>query len=390
MFFSISHDPKNNFIQSYNVGNLYINVDSGWNKKNIDNKIVIYKGYLDSYDIDQVLDMIINQDRPSFTGNFCAIVYDPYNKLIHLKTDRYRSFPVYVNEFVEVTNLQKYDKVCWANNLISIDSDIKTYISTFNIIGVFNETSLSEEDAIKIIEKILIDRTRSFIQHNKLPIRVFLSGGVDSMLVYSYLQRFTDNYELCNYSHFEYDKFWMLNSYEILKNNWGYKQIHHWTTPCIITSGTPGDEFMMRSPLTVDLFLKHYKISMVDLLNDPKNISYMQHTYFNKPENYKIFETRKINPNWSNRRMMLELCNININDFQHWHLGNTLTWTPLRDIEIFKTLLRLPPDILIKQILDSSISMKLIERNKPGLSKMVSKQKNSGNIMENLCGMLFT
>jgi hypothetical protein len=77
-----------------------------------------------------------------------------------------------------------------------------------------------------------------------------------------------------------------------------------------------------------------------------------------------------------------------INDWQHWHLGNTLTWTPLRDLEIFKALLRLPADSAVGQIMNSNISLQLIERNRPGLSALISDQKNTGNVMNNLCRFL--
>jgi hypothetical protein len=77
-----------------------------------------------------------------------------------------------------------------------------------------------------------------------------------------------------------------------------------------------------------------------------------------------------------------------INDWQHWHLGNTLTWTPLRDLEIFKLLLRLPTDLATAQIMNSDISQQLIEKNSPGLTALISDQKNTGNVMNNLCRFL--
>ena len=87
--------------------------------------------------------------------------------------------------------------------------------------------------------------------------------------------------------------------------------------------------------------------------------------------------------------MMWNLCNILVNDWQHWHLGNTLTWTPLRDIEIIKLFLRLPVDDALGQILNSDISCRLIEQNEAGLTRVISDQKNSGNSMKNLVNLYF-
>ena len=82
------------------------------------------------------------------------------------------------------------------------------------------------------------------------------------------------------------------------------------------------------------------------------------------------------------------LCNIVVNDWQHWHLGNTQTWTPLRDLEIFKLFLRLPALEAVPQIMNSHISLELIRRNRPELTQLISDQKNTGNIMRNLSNFL--
>ena len=82
------------------------------------------------------------------------------------------------------------------------------------------------------------------------------------------------------------------------------------------------------------------------------------------------------------------LCNNSVNDWQHWHIGQTLTWTPLRDLEIYKIFLRLRPEDAIPQIMDSAISIELMERNYPGLSNIISDQKNTGNYLKNLADFL--
>ena len=73
-----------------------------------------------------------------------------------------------------------------------------------------------------------------------------------------------------------------------------------------------------------------------------------------------------------------------VNDWQHWHLGNTLHWTPLRDLEILKIIMRLPKENSTNQIVNSEFSTALIERNMPGGSKLISNQKNTGPTLTNL------
>jgi hypothetical protein len=48
--------------------------------------------------------------------------------------------------------------------------------------------------------------------------------------------------------------FYLANSSDI-KKYWGYRQIHHWQMPCVLASGAPGDEFMLRSPTTANQYL---------------------------------------------------------------------------------------------------------------------------------------
>jgi hypothetical protein len=145
---------------------------------------------------------------------------------------------------------------------------------------------------------------------------------------------------------------------------------------------------MLRSPVTVDVFLKLRGRNMIDLLNQDKWQKCLHHTYFNLPKHHIIFADNAPLPKWDRQQMIWNLCNILVNDWQHWHLGNTLTWTPLRDLEIIKLLFRLPVDDALGQIMNSDISCRLIEQNKAGLTRVISDQKNSGNYMKNLVDFL--
>lgn len=376
MFFSITNTKLENFPCSYQYGEFIINTDNGWRQVNTDDVSIIYKGYIDSVDIDQCITDVVNQNDPKYTGNFCAFVLS--DGQIQIKTDRFRSFPIYVSD-TNISNLASSNQVAWADSLVTIHSDFTITETKFNLIGNIDTSILSLDDVLNEITKILDQKIKSFLEHNTLPFRIFLTGGVDSMLIYSFVKKHTNNYELVKCLHFDYDYFWLKNSNEIEKF-WGYKQIHHWNNPCVLSSGAPGDEFMLRSPVTSDLWLKSQNVKVIELLNSPEWSNSMQSEYFRRDKNYKIFQEQVIESDdlpWT-------LCNMLVNDWQHWHLGNTLTWTPLRDLEIFKLMLRLPIEDAISQVMDSRVSIKLIERNQPGLSKALSTFKNSHNMLSNL------
>jgi hypothetical protein len=214
---------------------------------------------------------------------------------------------------------------------------------------------------------------------------VFLSGGVDTMLVYSYLAAAGADFELIDYEHLEHDRFWRSNSHHLIEY-WGYQQTHHWKTPCVLSSGAPGDEFMLRSPVTANSYLLYHDVSIIDLLRDSDQ-AYLHREYFSLPKHIKLFNQQS-KPTGSLQKLHQDLCNILVNDWQHWHLGNTLHWTPLRDLDIFKIMMRLPLEDCIDQIMDSRFSRALIERNVTGATDFISDQKNHGPALKNLNRMV--
>jgi hypothetical protein len=386
MFFSISDQPKNNFPNCYHLGKFCVSTDAGWHTADFDGDYVVYKGYVDQGTLDQQISYLVQQTVPTVTGNFCAIVYNKNSNTISVKTDKYRSFPLYYDSHKQITNLEPFDNIIWANQVLTMDADFNIELQKFNVIGQIDTSVLEYDTVIQRVDEILSKKVQEFIKHNSLPVRVFLSGGVDTMLVYSYLKRFNADIELIRGSFFEWDYFWLKNSGDIEKY-WGYQQIHHWTNDCVLSSGAPGDEFMLRSPGTADLYLKHHGIKILELLQQHQWKNCLHARYFDKEKFTKIFQTQQSSAK-NNVHLHWTLCNNVVNDWQHWHLGKTLTWTPLRDLEIFKLMLRLPMDAALQQIFNSELSLKLIENNSPGLSQHISDYKNSDNLFSNLVGLV--
>lgn len=386
MFFSITPSVRHNFVTHFKLGSINLYTDLGWNIKSTEEWTVVFKGYADEFLLEKNLFLIVDQDVPKFTGNFCLICHEHSTGRIFIKNDLWRSFPIF-RHGDEITNLFKSETVFWTDTIVSLDQNFNITERKFDAIGHIETDTLSKEQAVSSIHQILEKKTQSFLSHNQLPIKVYLTGGVDSLLVYSCVKKQTNQYELIKARHFDYDKFWLLNDTQIQTQFWGYNQIHHWKDSCVLTSGAPGDEFMLRSPTTIDLFLKYRNISTLDILQT--NIQSLHGDYFLKEKHTEIFQSQTVDKNLSTESFYWKLCNIVVNDWQHWHLGKTLTWTPLRDLEIFKIMLRLPIDVAMGQIFDSLISKHLIDLNMPGASDLISDSKNSLNPMKNLVDFLF-
>jgi hypothetical protein len=377
MFFSISHNEDANFNCHWTHNSVTVNTDSGWVQTQLGDQFIVYKGYAEAGQLTDLLPEIVTQDVPTLLGNFCVIVID--HSAVQIKTDRYRSFPLWVDVNKEITNLTPLNSTIWTNLILKADLQLNITQHRFNVIGNLDSTELTEQAVLDQIDAILVKRTADFVKHNTLPIKSFLSGGIDSLLVYSYLTRVGAPVDVVEYLHIDYDHFWRRNSHH-LKKFWAYNQIHHWVTPTVLSSGAPGDEFMLRSPTTATMYLHSRNIDIRDLLKN--NPDCLHHDHFLKPKNQSSINSpyRAI----SEKHTIRDICNNLVNDWQHWHIGNTLTWTLLRDIEITKLLLRLPVESAIGQILDSAVSKKLIERNIPGATAWLSDQKNIEPMRKNL------
>lgn len=374
MFFDINSRAVPNFPCCYAMGDLFVNTDSGWQQRQIDHYDIVYKGYLDRGRLDSALEDIILDLEPSHTGNFCAIVYDRRLRIFGIKSDRWRSFPIYLDPHRGINNLVPCDRTAWTDSVISFDSAFEIQEHKFDVIG---DTAVVPSDA-KSIRQHLLDRTQRFYDHNLLPIKIFLSGGVDTMLVYSCVLALGLPHQVVWATHVDHDHFWLHNHRDI-QQHWGYRQIHHWIEPTMLASGAPGDEFMLRSPSTANFWLLHQNTSVLQELN-PGDLHW---SYFNQSKHLELFAQQQhtfqpvTDVKW-------HLLNTVLNDWQHWHLGNTLTWTPLRDLDLAKMMLCLDPGQIIQQICSSKVSIDIIELNQPGLSAGISDQKNSGNCLTNL------
>jgi len=371
MFFHISNQPQENYPDHWQLGGFCVSTDSGWQLEQVGTAQVLYKGYADRAGLTDLLMDVVLQTTPHILGNFCAMVM--VDNSLTIQTDQYRSFPIYIGNGT-VNNLIPTDHTAWTDSIITVHADLAVTEHKFDVIG---GTDLSVS-TVNQIDELLINKIQRFLSHNKRPLRVFLSGGVDTLLLYSYVYRLEAEYELVWNLHTDLDEFYLANSSDI-KKHWGYRQIHHWQMPCVLASGAPGDEFMLRSPTTANQYLLSHGTSIPEQLQHHPDC--LHRDYFSQYTALLLDQQAGTTA---------ELCNTVLNDWQHWHLGNTLTWTPLRDLELFKLFLALPYDQVIGQIMNSDVSLELIERNVPGLSQVLSDQKNTGNAMRNLRGLLKT
>lgn len=351
MFFSVSTSVDRRFPNNYQINNMWVNCDNGWHQSGT----TFYKGY---------------------DNNYCCITVELDGASI--KHSLPRSFPIWYQTGI-VTNIDSTLTPAWTDDAISMDMSGKITNTKINTDLTVPAETLTITQAQYYIQQRL-DKKLTQVPIN---IKLFCSGGVDTLLLYAMLAG-QHSFELIVDEYYEKDAFTLSNQ-EALNKFWAYKQIHHWTHPAWLATGSHGDEYFLRGPAVIAMLTAWHDIDFGKLLANNPNCYHYHH--FNK-------YTELWTDSWNNRHKLKEeyptinllhnrVLNILVNDYQHWHLGNTLTWTPYKDIEITRILLQCPVNELIPQFLDGRLSKDLIIDYNPAIIDYLSQYKNH-NSKENL------
>jgi hypothetical protein len=391
MFFSVSKTPQLNFSANWNYHGWCIDTDQGWNVIKHNDCALIYKGYVDDGDLHSAVTVIANEATGLRSGNFCLLIVG--RDSVQVQHSKVRSFPVWYGDKIGITNLRPLERRIYADAELILYNDLSFVTNKIEILSEVKLHTQSRSTVISAIDEILTARFTKFAAHNQLPVKIFLSGGIDTALMYSYIKKLNIPHELVLAEHIEFDQFWVCNHWTITETHWAYKQLHHWRQPTVLVSGCPGDEFSLRNPLMANMLALYHQCTITDLLDWNQNEHYLHRSYFDNKENMLAMEAQRHDPDlkpvftdWD--QLGPHLLDRAANDHQHWHLGNTLTFTPMRDLEILKLMLNLPWRDQVSQMLDSAISKELIKLNSPDILDILSVQKNTGNYLENLVHLL--
>jgi hypothetical protein len=378
MFFSISSTSDSRFPNSYPINIGFFNCDSGWTQTIVNRKIIFYKGY-SSVDICE----LVANTTPQYLGNFCCVIVGEETTVTH---DVNRGFPLYWYPNNMLTNLSlesesKYVNL-YSDRYVSIDSNFGLTEHFFDCYGPIDSTTITFDQCVDQLAELLIEQVKDLQLPNQY--QLFLSGGIDTCLLLALLNSQKIDYNLLDYEHFDYDTFTYKNINFIKKKHWAYAQMHHWRTPNTLITGGCGDEFFFRGPTAIALWAAWHNIDVVTLLKQYPTSYHAK--YFLKNINQETFQQALANRNQilkdypTEADLVKQLLNINVNDHQHWHLGETLTVTPYKNLEITKLLLRLSKEDLLKQVLNAEVSKALIWRLDPTALKYVSPYKNYNNL----------
>ena len=339
MFFNIGRNPSDRFPIHIDHCGMVISLDLGWHVTNE----VIYKG---------------------LPGNECTI---------HLNTDSIivdpgprRTFPVYYDED-NISNLINCKTTYTSGQDLTV---LNATVLANTESTTFTKLDLNDDELLDYLYNYLDDKVKNF--NPGLPIKVFPTGGVDVALIISFILKNKKDYEFLNAEYKAMDYFTCHNR-DNIGNNWAYRDIHYWTTPSILMSGTLGDEMMLRNPQHAYMLAKLNGENIIETL---KANTGLYHSHYYSRSKLKYFYDEADALNLDEEQTKNFILGRNSFDYQHWHMGETLTWTPLNDLTITNIMLNFSYSFLRDQFLDAGISKKLIARNNPEHLKLVSQLKN--------------
>jgi hypothetical protein len=382
MFFELSKKNNKNFSYNYAISsNFFLNLDDGWSITNIEKYKIYFKGYCENYNELELCKKICQKSSEQFLGNFTAILESEDE--ITIINDNFRSYPIFFDKKENiVTNLflegEKVDyKHCFNFNK---KNELFTFKKNKIDYNILEKQSL--EQVINKIDVILENNIKYFIDNNKKPLKIFLTGGIDSLLIYSYVKKFTKNFEIIGYEYRKWTKFSRDNWGQIIKTSNEYTTSHSWgDSPTTVISGHYGDQFFMRELLTFLLYLRSHNKNF-DIESKIFQKSYSYNWFMKEIEKTKtILKDKKYQIISLDKKKTIEYC-IDISNHINfiWHIDNTMYYTPLKNLEIIKLILSLPIDYIIKNAFECTIQRSLLERNDKDLVKLLLfDEKNHGS-----------
>ena len=311
-------------------------------------------------------------------GNHACFQLD--GNAVLLKHDEERSFPLWWDSTTaSLTNMPSTAMRVWADEIIEI-RNLKCEIEKVNFVQTVEPGTVTVDQAAEQIIDRTVHRFDLINSEFSCPKRLFLTGGMDTATLLA-LSSWSEPFEPVDYEHFEYDWFTNNNlpSIQGKKDNWGYLQMHHWRTPTVLATGSCGDEFFMRGPGALAKYFAWHNIDFVKLL-ELRTGYHVE--YYLKDKNRQLFDHYYKQRNELQQRLRTyqdlvnEIVTNNLNDHQHWHLGNTLTFTPFKDIEITRIVLRLSVEDMTEHAIDAVVNRRIIQKIKPSILDRVSVSKN--------------
>lgn len=355
MFFHITSDKNFDPVwplqHHQNINNFVVYTDLGWKRLNN----TIYKGYCIEQNLDQ---KVASMDYKEQTGNYTIIDLDRCTYYC----DNSRSYPLYYNQST-VTNINNNSvEPIWFDATVIFNNNRWHWQQKTENVYLFDsmQKTVNKEYIVNMICNYLVDTVQQF--STELPVYIANSSGVDTLMIRS-------AFDYCGITYKTVDH----NTKKLQSLGWGYGQLYVSDRSHLQVTGFCGDELLLRNPLYCQWLLDPHNINLADEF-DQFEYSYMK-GFFNA--NYKKKIKNRNNKFVTVKSAFEHVANVAMNDYQMWHIDNTITFTPLRNKNTAIECLYADVDCILDQVIHAGISKQIIQRLNAKNLKLISKHKNN-------------
>lgn len=350
MFFYIGNS---NPIQSMNKVTDRLYLDSGWEQ--LDN--IWYKGYSTDCKLSDHLHSIIDGYQPA--GKWCVI----HNEKIYHPV--LRGFPLYSTE----------------DGLSNIKFDNSTIIYYNEPKPPVIKDTISLDEASEIIGNVVLENTVNFFKYNNISeMNVLFSGGLDTLTGWAVMDYYTKNYILNIFVQ-------QGSPYREYKNDlvdklsldyWGYRISNVYKDTNWYITGFHAETMQFRDAVAINA-LANYQGKLINELATENDYLYW---FLKRPVVIEKFKNSS-NKFFNQVELKEFLYKTIYYEGQMWHLDNNMTFSPLFDIRIPNTMMRLSIEDITKNCTTGIIQRKIVERFNPKLSVLLSDYKNENGVWNN-------
>lgn len=312
-----------------------MSTDLGWQEFQSGSKRTIAKGYTFEVPLEQAA-----FESPRYRGMFCAITETDQGLMV--THGLHRGFPVYktptgisnLNVGLKIPPDQFYEN----GRYVKFDNLPKNL-----------ESPQSLDEALVLVDSYLEENLKGFVKHDTRKIRVTVTGGLDTTLIYSYIESMSIPHEPVIDKITEFDEFFLnIQPFERV-TEWA-NTINHYRDPCVVTAGGSGDPFFLRQA---------WIMAWIDV--DQKYV-YSESDYADLTFPGRI-----------EREGVLSALS---SSTQIWHIGNTTHLNPLLDMRIPMTLMELDKGVLLEAARTGQVQRELIARRSPWMAQLLPAKKN--------------
>lgn len=358
MFFDLKLHRDDSYQHCWKMGKYWLHTDDGWKEFHKDGRRAIAKGY--SYEVPLAVAAF---EPPRYRGIFCSVVETDNGLMI--THGSLRGFMMFKDK-TSVSNLRRLDPFSFLTYWV--DGQAVSY----NPLPRMDESPVTLAEATDAIYGMIKENIQGILTNNDVPeLECTVTGGIDTTMIWSYLEAMGIPHRSTMTRHFAWDKF--ISDHKLELDDaapWiDLNNLNHYLSETWITSGGNGDYAFWRD---YGLIAPWLTANGVNMLAVTQRGDYMFRNIMKDP----AYPRELKDPRLPNKSLLMDTLMHVIQNSTIWHVSNSMFFDPFLDARISLMLLRLHPMDLAKAISNVTIQREIIKRNAPWMADCINTYQN--------------